>query len=289
MNDKKKHVIKMAHRLFIEKGFQATSIQDILDYSGIAKGTFYNYFSSKNELLIELLRTIYRKMELERNELLLGQDPANLDIFIKQIELQMETNRTKKLVALFEEVNFSDDKDLKTFIVQGQLRIVRWIYRRFIDIFGEEKRPYLLDCAIMFTGLLHHNIRYSSMAYAAENSIAKVVHYSVKRIVKIVEEVSQSGDQLIDPEIMTRWFPDDHLDQPFQQKLYNTILKIKASITNLESQPKYNELLDFIQNELTNSKQPRTFLVESAFETIKNGDVPVNEQALKQLEQLIKR
>ena len=57
MNDRKQHVIKMAHQLFIEKGFQATSIQDILDYSGISKGTFYNYFSSKSELLIAIFKT----------------------------------------------------------------------------------------------------------------------------------------------------------------------------------------------------------------------------------------
>ncbi|SIC20615.1 Uncharacterised protein [Mycobacteroides abscessus subsp. abscessus] len=30
MNDRKQHVIKMAHQLFIDKGFQATSIQDMM-------------------------------------------------------------------------------------------------------------------------------------------------------------------------------------------------------------------------------------------------------------------
>src|SRR5690606_34032782 len=104
MNDRKQHVVKMAHQLLIDKGFQATSIQDILDYSGISKGTFYNYFSSKNELLIALFKTIYKKLEQDRNELLIGKDPTNIEIFIKQIELQMNTNRTNKLISLFEEV-----------------------------------------------------------------------------------------------------------------------------------------------------------------------------------------
>ena len=63
MKDRKLHVIKMSHQLFIEKGFLATSIQDILNYSGISKGTFYNYFSSKNELLMELFKSIYIKLE----------------------------------------------------------------------------------------------------------------------------------------------------------------------------------------------------------------------------------
>ena len=74
----------MAHQLFIDKGFHATSINDIIEYSGISKGTFYNYFSSKNELIIELFKTNYKQLEKDRNDLLIGQDPANFEIFIKQ-------------------------------------------------------------------------------------------------------------------------------------------------------------------------------------------------------------
>ncbi|QGS69069.1 TetR family transcriptional regulator [Oceanobacillus sp. 143] len=55
MNDKKKNVVKVAHQLFIEKGFQSTSIQDILDVSGISKGTFYKYFHLKTNYLLPFL------------------------------------------------------------------------------------------------------------------------------------------------------------------------------------------------------------------------------------------
>ncbi len=46
MIDRKQHVVNMAHPLFINKGVQSTSVQDILEYSGISKGTFFTYFSS---------------------------------------------------------------------------------------------------------------------------------------------------------------------------------------------------------------------------------------------------
>ncbi|HEY2421411.1 MAG TPA: TetR/AcrR family transcriptional regulator, partial [Neobacillus sp.] len=104
MNERKQHVIKMAHQLFIEKGFQATSIQDILDFSGISKGTFYNYFASKSELIIAIFKSIFKKLDQERNELMIGKNPSDIDIFIKQIELQLKTNKQNKLFALFEEV-----------------------------------------------------------------------------------------------------------------------------------------------------------------------------------------
>lgn len=44
MNKRKMHVIDTARELFIKHGYHATSIQDILEASGISKGSFYNYF-----------------------------------------------------------------------------------------------------------------------------------------------------------------------------------------------------------------------------------------------------
>lgn len=41
-------------RLFEKKGFTETSIQDIVDSIGVTKGTFYYYFSSKEELLMDI-------------------------------------------------------------------------------------------------------------------------------------------------------------------------------------------------------------------------------------------
>ena len=44
-------------------------------------------FHTKSELLIAIYKTIYKKLEKERNDLLLGQDPSNIEIFIKQLRI----------------------------------------------------------------------------------------------------------------------------------------------------------------------------------------------------------
>ncbi|RFU61764.1 TetR/AcrR family transcriptional regulator [Peribacillus glennii] len=288
MNDRKQHVIKMAHQLFTDKGFQNTSIQDILDYSGISKGTFYNYFSSKNELLITLIKTIYKQLEQDRNELLIGQDPSDIDVFIKQIELHLNTNRANKLISLFEEVLILNDADLKQFIKQGQMRILHWLFLRFIDIFGENKRPCLLDCAIMFMGILHQNLKYQAIVPESNASINQIVRYSVERIMKMVEEVSQSGDQLIPPELLDHWLPDSKNPGPaFQQQLYHTVLTLKKQIKNNNEESKYLDLLDFVQEELLNSKEPRKFLVESALLSLKGCEPSFEQEILQNLERLV--
>lgn len=288
MNDRKQHVIKMAHQLFIEKGFQATSIQDILDYSGISKGTFYNYFSSKNELLMAIFKTIHAQLEVERNEMLIGQDRSDIEIFKNQIEMQMKATRKNKLIPLFEEVMVSNDAELKKFIEQGRLRNIQWLYQRFIDIFGENKKPCLLDCAIMFMGILRENIKFNSMANGKNLNIGQVVRFSVNRLVNMVGELSESGDQLIQPELLERWLPScKNVKHLFQRKFQNCVVTLKNSLPQIEDQTKYLDLLDFIEGEIFDSEKPRKFLIDSALLSLQAIRGTGNDKEFQHLEQLV--
>ena len=49
---------RSAYDLFIEQGIEKTSISDIAKYAGVAKGTFYLYFTDKYELRDRLLAKI---------------------------------------------------------------------------------------------------------------------------------------------------------------------------------------------------------------------------------------
>ncbi|MEQ6390118.1 TetR/AcrR family transcriptional regulator [Bacillaceae bacterium S4-13-58] len=284
LHNRKQHVVQKAHQLFIEKGFQATSIQDILDYSGISKGTFYNYFASKNELLITLFKEIYEKLEKDRNELLIGQNPADIEVFIKQIELQLNTNQKNKLVALFEEVFVLNDEDLKGFIKRSQLRTLRWIYERFLEIFGEDKKPYLLDCAITFLGILNHNIKYYRIGHDINDGIYEVVRYSVNRIVKMVYEVAQSEEQLNGPELLETLVPVSRsIGKTTQQHMEETIDYLKKMLSNSDEDLVYVELIDFVKHEILHSNSPRNMLIQSALNTLK-----INTRYVKEIEELEK-
>ncbi|WP_066052344.1 TetR/AcrR family transcriptional regulator [Robertmurraya korlensis] len=269
MNDRKQHVINTAHQLFVEKGFQATSIQDILDYSSISKGTFYNYFSSKNELLMAIFRDIQKKFEHERNELLVGKDPADIEVFINQMVLQVKTHRATNLIPLYEEVLFLNDVELKKFIGNIQIRLLRWVYERLNDIFGESNKPYLLDGAIMFTAILHHNLKYERMANRLNSSPERVVRYSVNRLVILMNDVNSTGEQLLPPEILEEWSPSCHKkDKTYHEKLTLEIMSLKKELVKDKDLEKYVELLDFVQEELLQSDNKRPFVVESALAAI---------------------
>lgn len=48
---RRSEILDVAQRLFYQKGYEQASVQDIIAEIGIAKGTFYHYYSSKLDLL----------------------------------------------------------------------------------------------------------------------------------------------------------------------------------------------------------------------------------------------
>ncbi|NJE13628.1 TetR/AcrR family transcriptional regulator [Thermococcus sp. LS2] len=49
--DTREKILKAARELFAEKGYDKTTVDEIVERAGVAKGTFYNYFKSKEELI----------------------------------------------------------------------------------------------------------------------------------------------------------------------------------------------------------------------------------------------
>ncbi len=58
-SQKKDNLVEIAGDLFYYQGFAATGIKQIIEKAGIAKGTFYSHFESKEELGIAWLQKYY--------------------------------------------------------------------------------------------------------------------------------------------------------------------------------------------------------------------------------------
>lgn len=55
---RKNEILNIAESLFYSKGYNKTTINDILNESGIAKGTLYYYFKSKEEIMDAIIMRI---------------------------------------------------------------------------------------------------------------------------------------------------------------------------------------------------------------------------------------
>lgn len=84
---KRKEIIQTAWGLFFSKGYEATSIQDILTAAGLSKGAFYHYFPSKSALLEGLVDDMSAAAMTEIAPLLERKDLTARDKFIELIKV----------------------------------------------------------------------------------------------------------------------------------------------------------------------------------------------------------
>ncbi|KMN43407.1 TetR/AcrR family transcriptional regulator [Bacillus cereus] len=58
--ERRNEILETAEKLFVTKGYTKTTVNDILKEIGIAKGTFYHYFKSKEEVMDEIIMRIIK-------------------------------------------------------------------------------------------------------------------------------------------------------------------------------------------------------------------------------------
>lgn len=70
MNQKKDYILDVAFELFAEKGYDSTSIRDIMDRANVSKGGIYVHFNSK----LDILLAIMQRVDLDRKNIHLNLD-----------------------------------------------------------------------------------------------------------------------------------------------------------------------------------------------------------------------
>ena len=170
--ERRNEIIETAGKLFEEKGYEQTQVQDIVNEIGVAKGLFYYYFKSKDEVMEELADR-YADAIIDAVNKLIDKDLSTFDkisrifqIFIDSAEkksgifmgiLNVKNGITheriffnvgKKMVPLVTELilsgndngecNCSDPKFITEFLVSGLFNIMN-------QISPDEKIDYLKE------------------------------------------------------------------------------------------------------------------------------------------------
>ena len=55
----KKKILTVCVQLFLEQGYKQTTISQIVEKAGVARGSFQNLFSTKDAILMELVGTMF--------------------------------------------------------------------------------------------------------------------------------------------------------------------------------------------------------------------------------------
>lgn len=89
--ERKKEIIRTAQKLFIEKGFAETKVSEIVKSINVSQGVFYYYFSSKDEIIDEIIDKYIKQLMSSTVEIIQNSQLSALE------KLEMMSDRQLKI------------------------------------------------------------------------------------------------------------------------------------------------------------------------------------------------
>ena len=109
-HERKNEILDVAQELFFSKGYKQTSIESIIKKIGVAKGTIYYYFKSKEDLMDKLVKRMANQILIEVKKI---TERTDLDALTKLNKAYITTRNVKleniKLIKLYLKVLYKDE------------------------------------------------------------------------------------------------------------------------------------------------------------------------------------
>lgn len=114
----KDRIILAAKELFSTKGYHETKVSDIAEKAGVAQGTFYLYFKSKEDLFLELIKTLHRRLMEDLEKYYHKEDSFEVKIKNLLEDFIKEIYNNKEIAIIFFHYLLGINEEFKNIYVQ---------------------------------------------------------------------------------------------------------------------------------------------------------------------------
>lgn len=286
-------IIREAAKLFQEKGILATSIQDIVNKSGISKGSFYNHFKSKEELAFYLIKQKREQLwdiiqEIENDSQLSDRErfAAQAKAYLKHLYENRELLR-----ITFQ--NWEGKKKLSHFLSKTQHHDLEWLSKQLIRLYGEKVSDYVYDCAALLGGIMVSFSIYLLISPSKEINLDEFADYLLRRMDGIIHSFENEEKPIFTKEMLDQFLKIEQQETIlYYQKIKDLINRLRTKLreTKLAKRDfdKITASLDLLENEFASPDQkPREHIIEGMLLYLEKQKIPGFSESLAQLSHLI--
>lgn len=158
---KRQELIEIASRLFYAQGYGATGIKQVIDEAGIAKGTFYTHFKSKEELGLAWLQARHATWNrwLAESVESLGEASAQIAGSFDFLEKWLKESEYRGCAFINTMAETPDSQNpMRAEVESHKLQLLRWFQRQAVAHFGalpkEEAKEKGTLLYVLFEGAL---------------------------------------------------------------------------------------------------------------------------------------
>ena len=158
----KNTILNAAAQEFKERGFLNTSISNIMQTAGLGVGTFYNYFNSKEEVLMNLVKNLFMQVE-EKISAQTTKTSSSLELlnFACQLTTELIDNNRFILPLISSAMEYSDKPEQ---IPKNLSPSFRKIFDEIIQR-GQNRGEFRADVPADLVSELFHSI-YQAAAFS---------------------------------------------------------------------------------------------------------------------------
>lgn len=266
MKEKKQRIIKSAKEVFQKQGYLKTSVQDIVEAAEISKGTFYNYFTSKEELAIVIFKQEYSVLHqrLEYTMALSGTKKDNFTECLKII-IRFYTENGEILNITFSQAMIDDD--FNSFLQSVRLKNMEWVKNQLLEVYGEETAPYINDITMLLSGMAAMYVFANGSKNIDSGLIDRAIPYVVRRLDALVKDILISGEIVFTEEDTENLVPDHTtMRKKRLARLREALDELSTGIDNADiadsDKWQYKESMNALVGEINNNEAPRDFMIQ---------------------------
>ncbi|MGP0575700.1 TetR/AcrR family transcriptional regulator [Paenibacillus peoriae] len=250
-------IIYAALSLFSEKGYDATSVDEIARESGMVKASFYKYFQSKEELLLGTIVLIEKLLDADIKELYLKHQLPSREK-LRQLYLialgRIYKNKVHLLVYSVPLIGSKEEK-IAQAIDRVELYLSNVMVDFLIDAYGQSIRDYAHDINFVIKSIIINSFRMS------DSELSSTEHQTLAEFMLSITDMLAQGMLSPDVQHQIMWGRDSVFHEDSDQiwtkgkqisyalQRMDTVLKQ----TNLNEAPRneYVQILSRLKGELS--------------------------------------
>ncbi|WP_409300953.1 TetR/AcrR family transcriptional regulator [Peribacillus sp. SCS-155] len=264
MKEKKKVIMEAAIRLFGKKGYDATSVQEIVKEAGISKGAFYIYYKSKEALLLAIFQHYYDVFRTEFEELKV-QDLTPRELFVKQTAAQYKFILDQREFLIMQAMERVFNEEIGKVLNKMRNEIIQSHKESLSSIYGERMKPYIWDLTMLVQGLMHPYLELLIFD-KIQIDLKELGRYILNRADNIAEGLLASNEKAL---LSEQTLMD--MEIPFHSarlEKKDLILSIKEAIETHGNLKDIVITLEVLEEEISR-KEPRVPVIEGMLANLK--------------------
>lgn len=159
---KKRQILHTAMAVFIEKGYFAASMKEIAEACGMAKGSIYKIFDSKEDLFTAVFELCHQIMFEQAGELDRHPEPAPpMEVLRRKIEFQLQYMfENYFFMSEFRELPITSNERFIAAWKKKRATLLTWHRDCFHEAYGDRIADCIWDIVAIFRGLQREYVAY---------------------------------------------------------------------------------------------------------------------------------